>query len=74
MGTLELSNPPGWGPKKRANAPSSVNAATLFIVHVRFFVSVNVFLCNTAFPIRLHAVTTSVYGFSIVIKLLTLKL
>ena len=31
MGTLELSNPPGWGRKKRANAPSSVNTATFFI-------------------------------------------
>ena len=28
MGTLELSNSPGWGRKKRANAPSSVNTAT----------------------------------------------
>ena len=25
VGTLELSNPLGWGRKKRANAPSSVN-------------------------------------------------
>ena len=32
VGTLELSNPPGWGRKKRANAPSSVNTATFFIV------------------------------------------
>ena len=31
MGALELSNPPGWGRKKRANAPSSVNTATFFI-------------------------------------------
>ena len=31
VGTLELSNSPGWGPKKRANAPSSVNTATFFI-------------------------------------------
>ena len=31
VGTLELSNPPGWGRKKRANAPSSVNTATFFI-------------------------------------------
>ena len=31
VGTLELSNPPGWGPKKRANALSSVNTATFFI-------------------------------------------
>ena len=29
--TLELSNPPGWGRKKRANALSSVNTATFFI-------------------------------------------
>ena len=31
VGTLELANPPGWGRKKRANAPSSVNSATFFI-------------------------------------------
>ena len=31
VGTLELSNPPGWGRKKRANAPSSVNTTTFFI-------------------------------------------
>ena len=31
MGTLELSNPPGWGCKKRANAPSSLNTATFLI-------------------------------------------
>ena len=32
VGTPELSNPPGWGRTKRVNAPSSVNAATFFIV------------------------------------------
>ena len=31
VGTFELSNPPGWGRKKRTNAPSSVNTATFFI-------------------------------------------
>ena len=31
VGTLELSNPPGWGRKKRVNARSSVNTATFFI-------------------------------------------
>ena len=31
VGTLELSNAPGWGQKKRANAPSSVNTVTFFI-------------------------------------------
>ena len=31
VGTLELSNSPGWGRKKRANAPSSVNTATFLI-------------------------------------------
>ena len=31
VGALELLNPPGWGRKKRANAPSSVNTATFFI-------------------------------------------
>ena len=55
VGTLKLSNPPGWGRKKRENAPSSVNTATFFIdctvelcsfkhFNVRFFVSTNVFL------------------------------
>ena len=31
VGTLELSNSPGWGRKKKANAPSTVNTATFFI-------------------------------------------
>ena len=31
VGTLELSNYPGWVRKKRANAPSSVNTAAFFI-------------------------------------------
>ena len=31
VGTPELSNSPGWGRKKRANAPSFVNTATFFI-------------------------------------------
>ena len=59
VGTLELSNPPGWGRKKRANAPSFVNTPTFFIdltvekcpfkhFNVQFFVSINVFLCNRA--------------------------
>ena len=49
VGTLEVLNPSGWGRKKRANAPSSVNTATFFIdrtveycrfkhFNVRFFV------------------------------------
>ena len=34
VGTLELSNPPGWGRKKRANAPSSVNTEdTILNIH-----------------------------------------
>ena len=41
----ELSDPPGWGRKKRANAPSFVSSHNRI---VRFFVSVNVFLCNSA--------------------------
>ena len=51
VGTPELSNPPGWGRKKRANALSSVNTPTFFIdrtveschfkhFNVRFFVSI----------------------------------
>ena len=31
VGTLELSSSPGWGRKRRANAPSSVNTANFFI-------------------------------------------
>ena len=31
VGTLKLSNPPGWGRKKRANAPSPINTVTFFI-------------------------------------------
>ena len=57
--TLELSNPPGWGREKRANAPSSTSTATFFIdrtveycrfkhFNVRFFVSIDVLLCNSA--------------------------
>ena len=30
-GTFELSNSPGWGRKKRANTPSSINTVTFFI-------------------------------------------
>ena len=63
VGTLELSNRPGWGRKKRANAPSSVNTATFFIdrtvkechfkhFNVRFFGSINVFLCNSVILIK----------------------
>ena len=47
LGILELSNPQGWGGKKKANAPSSVNTAIFFIdrtveqchPNVRIFVS-----------------------------------
>ena len=86
MGTLELSNPPGWGRKKRANQPQSVSSATIFIVfiveqcqfehfNVGFFVSINVFfVIALGFKLRLHAMIIPVYGFSIVITLLTLKL
>ena len=53
---LELPNPTGRGRKKRANAPSSVNTATFFHwshhidrhIDLRFFVSINVFPCNSA--------------------------
>ena len=61
--TLELSNSPGWGRKRRANVPSSVNTATFFIdrrveechfkhFNARFFGSINVFLCNNAILIK----------------------
>ena len=59
VGTLELSNAPGWGRKERANPPS-VNTATFFIDHtvewchfkhciLQFLVSINVFLCNLCY-------------------------
>ena len=75
VGTLELSNPPGWGRKKKANGPSSVNTATFCIdrtveqyhfkhFNVRFFVSINVFLCNSAILIETRRDDTS-YGFHI---------
>ena len=59
-GLLSCQIPRGGDKKKRANAPSSVNAVTFFIYYtveycrfskhfnVRFFVSSNVFLCNSA--------------------------
>ena len=59
VGTLELSNPPSWGRKKRAND-------ILFQLTSSFVI--------VLFLLRLHAVTTPVYGFSIVIKLFSLKL
>ena len=71
-GTFELPNPPGWGRKKRANATSSVNTATFFIdctveechfkhFNVQFFVSVNVFLCNSVIPIIRRLDDTSLW-------------
>ena len=86
MGTLELSNSPRWGRKKRANAPFSVNTATFFIdrkvekchfkhFNARFFVSINVFLCNSAILIKTSCrVTTPVYGFSIRYKIIDIKI
>ena len=58
VGTLELSNPPGWGRKRRTNAPSSVNTAISFLLIAQSnsaflsilmsdFFSINVFLCNS---------------------------
>ena len=75
------------GEKKRANAPSSVNTVTFFIdrpveqfhfkhFNVRFFVSINVFLCNSARILTILTTTrrhAPVYGFSADIKLLTLN-
>ena len=59
VGTFGLSNSLGWGREKRTNSLSSVNTATFFIdcavkqhyfkhFNVRFFVSSNVFLSNSA--------------------------
>ena len=33
VGSLELSNPPGWGTKKEGNALSFINTATFFTDH-----------------------------------------
>ena len=72
VGTLEVSNPPGWERKKRANSPSSVDTATFFIdrtveqchfkhFNVRFLVSNNVFLCNSAILIETRRDDTSLW-------------
>ena len=59
VGTLELSNPPSWGRKKRAND-------ILFQLTSSFVIEL--------FLLRLYAVTTPVYSFSIAINLFSLKL
>ena len=55
--TLELSNSRGWGRKKRENTQSTTKTAAVFtslsrvvplLIHVRFFVSINVWPCNSA--------------------------
>ena len=88
LGTLELSNSPGrGGDEKRGQIDSSLsavqhfslfaqlNSAILSILMCNVFVSINVFfVIALGFKLRLHAVMTPVYGFSIVITLLTLKL
>ena len=81
VGTLELSNPPGCGRKKRENVKSSVNTATFFIdrtvelYHFAICVSINAFLCNSVILIKTsRRDDTSLWFFSIVIKLLKLKL
>ena len=89
LGTLELSNSPGGGggDEKRGQIDSSLsavqhfslfaqlNSAILSILMCNVFVLINVFfVIALGFKLRLHAVMTPVYGFSIVITLLTLKL
>ena len=90
LGTLKLSNPSGrggGGDEKRGQIDSNLsavqhfslfaqlNSAILSILMCNFFVSINVFfVIALGFKLRLHAVMTPVYGFSIVITLLTLKL
>ena len=51
MGTLELSNPPGWGQKKGANAPSSVNAATFLMVAQSNSAVLNILMCDFLFQV-----------------------
>ena len=57
VGTLELSNPPVWGRKKRANAPSSVKTAKFFIdrtvekCHLKHF-NVRFFCFNSCLPLK----------------------
>ena len=70
METLELSTPPGWGRKKRASAPSSVNTATFFIDHTVNNAVLSIVTCDFLFQWtcsfvialgfyrRLHAATT----------------
>ena len=71
---------PGVGTKKENKCPVPRQLCNIFIdrtVDVRFFVLINVFLCNGA---RILTILTTnrrhapVYGFSTDIKLLTLKL
>ena len=71
---------PGVGTKKENKCPVPRQHCNIFIdrtVDVRFFVLINVFLCNGA---RILTILTTnrrhapVYGFSTDIKLLTLKL
>ena len=52
VGILELSNPPGWGRKKRANAPSSVNTATFFIVIMQSSSAIlSILMCDFLFQL-----------------------
>ena len=77
----------GGGDEKRGQIDSSLsavqhfslfaqlNSAILSILMCNVFVSINVFfVIAVGFKLRLHDVMTPVYGFSIVITLLTLKL
>ena len=87
-GLLSCQIPPvGGGDEKRGQIDSSLsavqhfslfaqlNSAILSILMCNVFVSINVFfVIALGFKLRLHAVMTPVYGFSIVITLLTLKL
>ena len=49
METLELSTPSGWGWKKRASAPSSVNTATFFIDHTVNNAILSIVMCDFLF-------------------------
>ena len=62
-GTLELSNPPGWEREKEGKCPVLRQHCNIFVdrtveechfklFNVRFFISINVFLCNSASLIK----------------------
>ena len=85
LGTLELSNPSVWDEKRERmpRPPSTLqhfslialsNSAVLSILMGDFFVSINVFLGNSARILIKTSRRYDMHQFSIDVKLLTLKL